>query len=557
LPPLQDIDLREIDSKDAPSRKDALDARLLGPGLLLRIAIFGTLLAYAQTINFEFVYDDFPLIVMNPWLSSWHGLRQIFLHHCWGFMETYMPARYYRPVYMAWMWGVTQLFGAVPGWFHLCAVLTQVAAAIMAFRLAKVLLRDDLSAAIACVVFATHPTKAEGTAWISAVCEPLLAVFLFAAVLTYIRWRDEGEDGRYWLLLSLLCSLLAFFTKETAVVLPLILLAYEIFLRDEVHRGWLILKRLLPFLLAEFVFLASRYLVLHGAGDNSFFKSPKNILLSLPIAFWIYVRQLVWPVRLSAFYPPVYVAPVRFLNFNLPLLAVLLLAAVYLKLARRDPVLKFAAVWYLLTLSPVAAAFYWLQYHDRYLTLPSFGAALMAAVAIRRIRSWRGLSATELQVALVTILAVVWTGLSAWNAHFYEDDLTTFTRAVQVAPTNAEAIDLLAGAQKNRGQHEAAAKTLAAGLRAVPNSSRLKRAAAEDFVERGDLPKAEQLYRELLDKATTNDERAFAYSALGRIALKENHLQEAGVYIKAAAAEMPNVVEYENALENLQRVIQP
>jgi tetratricopeptide (TPR) repeat protein len=532
-----------------------LTARLLGPGLLLRISLFATLVAYAQTVNFEFVYDDFPMIVMNPWLTSWQGLKQIFLHHSWAFMETFVPARHYRPIFLFWLWIVRHLFGPAPGWFHLSAILLHIAAIALAYQLARKLLRDEVAAAITCVLFATHPTKMESVAWIAAATESLVAVFLFGAVLSYIQARDRGKNYRAWMYLSLVCFLLALFTKETAVVLPIILVAYEVlFPRFENSRVRGASIRILPFVLGECAFFVIRSFVLHGAGDQTIPQSPVQMLMVLPLAFWIYMKQLLWPVVLSAFYNPVHVDSFSQVNFIVPVLGVVLLGVGFLYVARHNAVLKFAAAWYFLVLAPVAAGFYWIQLHDRHLYLPSFGAALIASVAIRQLKLSRETRTTQLQVALVSVVALAWTGASAWNTHFYEDEFTTYTRAVQVAPANEEAIDLLAGVQKERCQPEAALRTLENGLRLVPNSRRLNKALADYYLGVGDLNKAEQLYQRLLKGATSNDQRAAAHSALGRIALRQNRVQDAQSHMEAAAAEVPSVVEYENALENLKRI---
>lgn len=151
--------------------------RVLGSELLLQFAFFSSLAIYLQTISFSFVYDDFAIIVLNPWLASWHGLTQMFLHHSWAFTDVPQPARHYRPVFLVWLWVVQHVFSPSPGWYHLCSIFTHLLAVYLAYRLAKVLLKDQLGAAIAVLLFAVHPTKVEGVSWIAAATEPLMAVF--------------------------------------------------------------------------------------------------------------------------------------------------------------------------------------------------------------------------------------------------------------------------------------------------------------------------------------------------------------------------------------------
>ena len=191
----------------------------------LRVAFYSLLAVYLQTVTFDFVYDDHVAILLNPWLDSWSGLKHIFTGQLWGFSDAFIPARHYRPMYLAWLWLVQHLFTQAPGWFHLCALFTHLLAVYLAYRFARALLHDDLAAAIAAACFAIHPTKVEGVAWITAATEPLQAIFVFAALLTYLRSRESKQHAAPWTLASFLFCLAALMTKETAVVLPAIMVA--------------------------------------------------------------------------------------------------------------------------------------------------------------------------------------------------------------------------------------------------------------------------------------------------------------------------------------------
>ena len=130
-------------------------------------------------------------------------------------------------------------------------------------------------------------------------------------------------------------------------------------------------------------------------------------------------------------------------------------------------------MWFLLTIIPVVGEFQWVQLHDRHLYLPSFAVALMLAVALRQIRWTASVPAESAQAALALALVLVMAVLSAREVRVWDSDLSVFTRAVQLAPTNPEAIDLLAEAQFYGGQKEQALGTLQRGLQLAPNSDRL------------------------------------------------------------------------------------
>ncbi len=529
--------------------------RVLGSELLLQFAFFLSLAIYLQTISFSFVYDDFAIIVLNPWLASWHGLTQMFLYHSWAFTDVPQPARHYRPVFLVWLWVVQHVFSPSPGWYHLCSIFTHLLAVYLAYRLAKVLLKDQLGAAIAVLLFAVHPTKVEGVSWIAAATEPLMAVFFFAAVLAYIRSRESVRHRWCWTLASFFCALAALLTKETAVVLPGIILAYELlFVSSEVSRHRLLRLAALvsPYVLADAIWFCARFLVLHGAGENAIPASIKVTLLTSPLAFWLYIRQLLWPVNLSALYPEASVSQFSMVHTVIPAAAFLVLGAAYWVWSRRIPELKFAAIWFLLTLAPVIMGFAWIQLHDRHLYLPSFAAALVAAIAIRRARWPASANHDQVQVAATLAIALVMSVISANEARVWDSELTVFARAASVSPTNIEAVEMLAHVQSDNGQPQLALATLNHALQLRPDSARLAVGLANQYFGQGDYVHARPLL-EKLTKAENPDYRATALYKLSVMELRQNHLDAAESLLRAAINAAPDSAGYRRSLDILQR----
>lgn len=529
--------------------------RFLGSELLLQSAFFLSLAIYLQTVNFNFVYDDFAMIVLNRWLVSWHGLTQMFLNHSWAFSDTFQPARHYRPMFLVWLWAVLHLFSPSPAWFHLCNIFIHLIAVYLAYRLAKVLLKDRLSAAIAVLLFAVHPTKVESVSWIAGGTEPLIAVFFFSTVLAYIHSRENEHHRWMWTLASFLCALAALLTKETAFVLPGIILAYELLFvsSGEDKPGiWRITALVSPYILADAIWFGARFLVLHGAGEGDVPSSMTGTLLTAPIAFWLYIRQLVWPVNLSALYPIISVSHFSFTDTVIPLAGLLVLGAAYWLWSRHNPVLKFAVTWFLLTLAPVIVGFAWVQLHDRHLYLPSFAVALMASVAIRGMRWPASANRNQVQVVVTLVIALVLSVVSAREARIWNSELTVFTRAVSVSPANAEAVEMLAQAQSDSGQAQLALATLTNGLQVQPNSARLIFALGTKYFALGDYAHAAPLL-ERLTRAASLDYRATAYYDLSVIELNQGHLDAAESLVRAAINAAPSVTGYQRALEALQR----
>lgn len=520
---------------------------------LLRFSLLAVIAAYAQTIRFGFVYDDFGLITLNPWLQSWSGLKLIFTQHSSAYLDIYMPARHYRPIYLAWLWMVQNVLGPAPGWFHLAAVLTHVTAVLLAYQLAKVLLQDENGAAIAALFFAVHPCKVESVAWISGASEAVQAVLVFATLLAYVRARTVFGPRWPWLVLSASCFAAALLTKETSLVVPFIVIAYEVWIagNQEARAA----RRFLP--VAVFVAVVAAYIVLrtavlHGAGDTAIPRSFARVLFTAPLAFWLFVRQIVFPYRLSAFYPLLDITHFSMAYVFLPAAALLIAAVLYWRWSRHSPVLKFAAAWFALTLLPVVGEFSWIQLHDRHLYLPSFGIALMVAVGLRRLAAWAGWPEHAPAIAAV-ILAVVAAVISARETRVWDNELSVFERAYSVAPGNPDAVTTLADAYAAAGAPDKAAATLQAAVQRYPKSVLLNSALARQFYSRGDYESARPYLMRVVSMGADNNIRSTALYELGMIEWKDGNRELAQQHVREAIRLAPHIDGYHRVLATMQR----
>src|SRR5687768_7770914 len=208
----------------------------LTEGRLLFLVVAATVLVYANSLGGQFLVDDAEQIVGNAGLRSWSNILRAFTSDVWGF-EAASPdgassaaagARlpYYRPLFTAYLTVAYQLFGLwEPGW-HLLNLLVHCGVTVLVFRLARRLGGDGRSATLAALLFGLHPAHVESVSWLSGIPDPLAALFYVPAIIFYARFRQEG--GPSWLWLSLAAYALSMLCKETAVVMPAFVLAWEL-----------------------------------------------------------------------------------------------------------------------------------------------------------------------------------------------------------------------------------------------------------------------------------------------------------------------------------------
>jgi tetratricopeptide (TPR) repeat protein len=74
------------------------------------------------------------------------------------------------------------------------------------------------------LIYAVHPANVSSVAWIPALNDVMLAVFVFSSFITYINLVRTGKW--YWYALHLVLFIAGLLTKETIIIFPVVLLSY-------------------------------------------------------------------------------------------------------------------------------------------------------------------------------------------------------------------------------------------------------------------------------------------------------------------------------------------
>jgi hypothetical protein len=194
-----------------PATSNRLPARLLP--LLAAL--------YLPFIGGGFLTDDFAHIAR---LSRIDGVARL--------VDSPDTFGFYRPVPQASMAFDLAMHGQQAARFRAFNVLLHAAVIALAFLLARLVLGSSTAAGFAALAFALTP-KAHPIAalWISARAELLMAAFAFASIAAWIVWT---RGGRWiWLAAAGVAYALAIVSKETAMLLPLLLL-----LTPRTQRSW-------------------------------------------------------------------------------------------------------------------------------------------------------------------------------------------------------------------------------------------------------------------------------------------------------------------------------
>jgi len=224
----------------------------------------------------------------------------------------------------------------------------------------------------------------------------LMTLFSLAAILSYWRYSLEGKKGK-WLLLCGGSYFLALFSKETALVLPILIFMLERFfiaaperrniphiLRDKIH-SILTLTTITTFYIYVYFVLMPNLVYLQQAPQA--YTGFAKFIVALKV-FSMYFMALVVPSTVSIL-PPLYAPPVyplEWWHIAMPLALILGSIVLARQFIRRDKVVSFGILWFFIAYLPVSGIVPLLNpLAYRFLYLPSIGFFLVAAVGINVI----------------------------------------------------------------------------------------------------------------------------------------------------------------------------
>lgn len=201
--------------------------------------VLAGLLAYANTVDHDFVWDDASSILLHRHVQDPSQFTQLFREdqHAFGRGE----GNHYRPLTAASFmldfalahgrpegepetWGIPDVR---PFLFQVSNVLWHILAGIL---LLGILTRAKAPAALRWIVpllWVTHPLHTQAVAYISGRADPLAATFMFAAVFLYLQQGGAGRKSVAWTG-ALLFGAAALLSRESAAILPVLLLLFAI-----------------------------------------------------------------------------------------------------------------------------------------------------------------------------------------------------------------------------------------------------------------------------------------------------------------------------------------
>jgi len=408
-----------------------------------RAVLVGALLAalaYIQDIRYDFILDDYPLILMNTSIAHWRNWKMAFINHIFATDEPTLPAEitfmHYRPVYKLWHMLHAHVFGYVFPWWHLTSLLLHFGVTILVYLLGIRVVKERWTAALAALLFAFHPIHVESVAYVSASSDLLLAFFALIAFLAYRQFREDGASLFYFGV-SVVAAALAMMSKETAAMFPWMLVAYEAMRETPLgtRESWKRFVWTLPFFVVVAAYAGVRTMLFGAQLAKGGAVTHMASLLDIPLVLIVYLHNLFWPFRLSFFYPADWGSQWTLWKGATGILV--MLAAIFSWIRFRDRQgLRLQLLWAAILFVPAVLAITsfaqddWI--HDRQMYLVSVPVCLIAAAFLTDPK----LPAKASLILSSIVLAILLIDLAIQVPRF-SDNASIYASAMELDPQSA------------------------------------------------------------------------------------------------------------------------
>lgn len=407
--------------------------------VLLAVVVFGV---YANTLKNQFTtWDDISVytdtLIRTP---SWENAKKIFTFHRGS---TYQPVR--RISFM-----LDYLFcKRNPFCYHFFNVLYYILSVWFLFLFTERLLyflgsweveKRHIIALLTSIIFAVHPVHVEAVAWVSARKEVLLGWFFFASLYFYLRGRERQKQSLKMFFTSFVFFVLAVLSKPSAVVLPAIVLLFEVCYRPKE------LKKFLLFIIPSLVIAGTAVFVLmtvmKQAGGIKPYRGGTfwtNFMVSFYI-FINYIKLCVATINYSAAYTIWLPSSPWSVWTLLAVLINLFILWIGVKNYKKRPIITFLILWFYVQLLPYSNIIpISTILADRYVFLASFSYALLVGMGFAWFMFLRHEKLTKeffkvLSLAIFILLSIGYSYMTIKQNRVWHDTRTLWMDAYEKYP---------------------------------------------------------------------------------------------------------------------------
>lgn len=444
-----------------------MNKKIAMPILLIAFLSFAS---YFNIFQNEFVWDDHIFILDNPDIRSFSNLPLFFTHDVDGL---------YRPLRSLYYTFIYSLAGKNEFLYHLNSLLFHTAISILIFFIIFEIINKKGIALLTSLIFAAHPIHTERVANITGSFDMLGIFFMLLSFYIYIKYSKLNK--KKYLLFSLLSFLIAVFSSEEAVVLPLIIILYELCFNKEKLNNQSIKKSILNnyslFFAVSIFYVILRLFILGIRGRVEEYLAGNFFLTMLTMlkVYIYYIYLLIFPINLTLFHDVEAATSLFDFKVLMSALALIILLVFTIKFYK-NTILFFSVFWFFITLIPMSNILPLQVFMaERYLYVPSIAFSFLASYSLFAAFNINFKNKNFLRAGVVVfiILLLAFYSLRAINrSNDWKDNLTLWSKTVATNPGNSRAHDNLGFAYDLEKNEEKALKEFELAVKLQPNNFR-------------------------------------------------------------------------------------
>ena len=418
---------------------------MMGKASCLALIFFG-LLAFFNAICHPFVHDDVIFIIKNPHIADLGGWLNVFkVPAASGGINTY-----YRPVLEIIYRLEYHFFGPHPSWFHLFNIIVHIVNGLLLFGLLQKLGCPKHVAWIVALLFLIHPVQTEAVSCISGISNLWMTLGVLFALHAYLN---------RWYTASFLCFVMAFLSKEQAVMFVPLVMIIDYYRGEKNFGPWLFWTA------AAGILLWLRQSVTSVSLLKDIMISPGELYLRLaciPRVIGMDLRLIFCPYDLH-YYRSTDILQPNSIAWGLALMTILGIIYIFRRWPQVRPILILGLGWFLaalfpvLNIAPLINEYSFILTSEHFLYLPIAGILILAVVAADHfLKNSR---------ALLLGFIVSSCFLLTWHQNtFWRSETALFERMLRFEPDFGRGHLLLAKAYYFKGRPDRAEEHFAKAL---------------------------------------------------------------------------------------------
>lgn len=470
---------------------------------------------YGQTISYNYTYMDDNELVMGQMdnLDKVSAIPHAFTEDV--FHRNNKNVFYYRPMLTISFAIDAMIGGKKLIMFHITNILLHILATWALFMLLAEMNYERMKSFLFSLIFLVHPVFTQAVAWIPGRNDTLLALFLFPSMLFLIRYLKSQKIIH--LILHFIFYVLALFSKETAIAIPILGTIYLLAIHKKFSRN-------LSYLAGGWMLISGSWLwlrnMIKGELDGFTLTDSISSLTHNLGALVPYIGKSVIPIGLSVF---PFMKDMKLAIIAGIITLIFLTLLLFTTRKKRWGYLLFAITWFLLLLIPsfIRNTIQDPDFmeHRVYVSLAGLIIFLMETGLVNKIEGYR-----KRFLIPVIVIILTFSVLTIFHSPHYKSRIDFWSNAVKTSPSHALNYNNLGVVYFLENNLPEAEKNFRKSIDINPSVKLANYNIAYICMKSGRLKEAESYYQREIEINPTYDN---AYFSLGILYINSNRIEKA------------------------------